>query len=126
MSRRTRIIAALESQETAPAIASREGVSPARVRKIAAEEGIATAPARRGPPKAIDEPIVSQTALRIGRRFAVWRAVEHDLSWDEAAEVIGMGRETTIRLERGTLDAGLIALERVATAMGVTVGELVG
>ncbi len=123
--RAARVIAALVGGESASTVARREGVGLSRIYKIAKKAGVPLQRSRPGPPPAVDEVIVSQTALRIGRRFGVWRAVTNDLDWTEAGEVVGLSRGKAIQLERGTLDVGLSVLERVATVMDLTVDQLV-
>ena len=61
--------------------------------------------------------------MRLGRRL---RKLRTDKGWSQLylAEVSGLGRSHISELENGRREAGLRALEMLATSLGIKVAEL--
>lgn len=65
------------------------------------------------------------TAYRrtVGKRIRVWRAL-HDRSQDELAAAAGVTRNFVSAIERGAQGLDAVRLRRLATAMGVSLADL--
>ncbi len=118
------ILDAIERGDRPSQIALRHSLSVAAVRKVARKHGITPQGHRAGPPKASEEEPLTPLARRIGKRLCRWRTWNNDLSYTEAAAMLGIPRQRVLQLERGTAAANLIELEKLAAAMGVTPSAL--
>jgi transcriptional regulator with XRE-family HTH domain len=61
----------------------------------------------------------------VGQRIAFYRKVK-DLKQTKLAEMVGMQKESLNRIETGKSNPSVPALMRIAVALGITFGELLG